>query len=100
MDSIRWPASLNSNPGAANVLPPNNTASPGQASSPTATSSSARYLNINGLVQSGIVNLSPLDILSDAVLRFVLPAEPVGDLHPASAVATRAARSRSPMGSR
>jgi len=59
--------------GGPNVLPPNNTASPGAGIVANGNIFiSARYLNINGLVQSGIVNYH-LDIPSDAVLRFVLP---------------------------
>lgn len=59
--------------GGAGVLPPNTNAAPGAGI--VANGSifiSARYLNINGLVQSGIVNYH-LDIPSDAALRFVLP---------------------------
>lgn len=59
--------------GGAGVLPPNTNAAPGAGI--VANGSifiSARYLNINGLVQSGIVNYH-LDIPSDGALRFVLP---------------------------
>lgn len=59
--------------GGGGVLLPNTNAAPGAGI--VANGSifiSARYLNINGLVQSGVVNYH-LDIPSDAALRFVLP---------------------------
>ncbi|MCZ4315718.1 leukotoxin LktA family filamentous adhesin [Comamonadaceae bacterium G21597-S1] len=59
--------------GGSGVLAPNTNAAPGPGIVANGNIFiSARYLNINGLVQSGIVNYH-LDIPSDADLRFVLP---------------------------
>ena len=59
--------------GGAGVLPPGNTQQPGNGIVANGNIFiSARYLNINGLVQSGIVNYH-LDIPSDALLQFRLP---------------------------
>ena len=59
--------------GGPGVLPPNTNAAPGAGIVANGNIFiSARYLNINGLVQSGIVNYH-LDIPDDTSLRFVLP---------------------------